>query len=250
MPDRPEPYRTTVVRTERLSPHMVRVVVTGPGLDAYPDDGFSDRYAKLIFERDGKPVYRTYTIRAIDHAAAELTIDFVTHGDAGIAGPWATAAQPGDELVVTPPGGAYRPLAEVDHHLLLGDAAALPAIAAALEDMPAGARATVIVQVPGPADQLPLPTPATADVTWLHSEDPDDLVAAVAALDWPAGRVQAFVHGELRAVRAIRSHLADRDVARDLLSLSGYWRRGKDEDGFQAEKHELAAADRAAGTRA
>jgi hypothetical protein len=30
-----------------------------------------------------------------------------------------------------------------------------------------------------------------------------------------------------------------------LLSLSGYWRRGKDEDGFQAEKAEDAARERA-----
>jgi NADPH-dependent ferric siderophore reductase len=268
MPDSPQPavYRTTVVRTERLTPHMVRVVVTGAGLDAYPDSGFSDRYAKLIFPKAGVtypadmdfaeirstlppeqwPVYRTYTIRAVDHAAAELTIDFVTHGDAGVAAPWAAAARPGDELLVTPPGGAYRPLPEADHHLLAGDASALPAIASALEDMPPGAPATVLVQVHGPEDEIPLPTPAAAEVTWLHSDDPDDLVAAVRAVDWPAGRVQLFVHGELHAVRAIRADLRDRTVERELVSLSGYWRRGKDEDGFQAEKRQLAQQDQAA----
>jgi NADPH-dependent ferric siderophore reductase len=266
MPDLPPVFRTTVVRTERLTPHMVRVVVTGPELDAFPDSGFSDRYVKLIFPRPGVtypadmayaeirstlppeqwPVYRTYTIRAIDPERAELTIDFVTHGDSGIAAPWAAAAQPGDELIMTPPGGAYVPSPEVDHHLLVGDASALPAIASALEDMPAGARATVIVQVPGADDEIPLPTPAAADITWLHSEDPTAVVDAVTALTWPAGRVQLFVHGELHAVRAIRKGLAGRGVERELVSLSGYWRQGKDEDGFQAEKHELAAADRAA----
>ncbi|HEV7722205.1 MAG TPA: siderophore-interacting protein [Iamia sp.] len=268
MTDRPLPvvYRTTVVRTERLTPHMVRVVVTGPGLDAFPDGGFSDRYVKLIFPRPGVtypedmdpaairaslppeqwPVYRTYTIRTIDPRRAELTIDFVTHGDEGVAAPWAAAARPGDELVLTPPGGAYRPSPEVDHHLLVGDAAALPAIASALEDMPPSAAATAIVQVGGPADEILLPTPAEARITWLHSEDPDALVAAVEALEWPAGRVQLFVHGELRAVRAIQKGLAGRGVERELVSLSGYWRRGQDEDGFQAEKRELTAADRAA----
>lgn len=272
MPDRPQPavFRTTVVRTERLTPHMVRVVVTGPGLEAFPDSGFSDRYVKLIFPRPGVtypadmddaeirstlppeqwPVYRTYTIRAIDPEAAELTIDFVTHGDSGVAAPWAAAAQPGDELVMTPPGGAYRPGSDADHHLLVGDAAALPAIASALEGMPPGAPATVVVQVHGPEDEIPLPTPAVASITWLHSDDPDDLVAAFRALDWPAGRVQLFVHGELRAVRAIRGELADKGVERELVSLSGYWRRGKDEDGFQAEKRELTAADRAAAEAA
>lgn len=268
MTDRPLPavFRTTVVRTERLTPRLVRVVLTGPELDAFPDNGFSDRYVKLIFPRPGVtypadmsyaeiratlppeqwPVYRTYTIRSIDRERAELAIDFVTHGDRGVAAPWAAAARPGDELVMTPPGGAYVPLPEADHHVLVGDAAALPAIASALEDMPAGARATVVVQVSGPADEIPLPTPADAAVTWLHSDDPADLVTAFAGLAWPAGRVQLFVHGELHAVRAIRTGLADRAVERELVSLSGYWRQGKDEDGFQAEKHELAAADRAA----
>lgn len=270
MADTPLPsvFRTRVVRTERLAPHLVRVVVTGDEVHRFPDNGMSDRYVKLIFLRpdveypadldfaairatlppEAWPVYRTYTIRAIDPDRAELTIDFVTHGDAGVAAPWAAAARPGDELLVTPPGGAYVPSPDADHHLLVGDGAALPAIASALEDLPPGADATVLVQVPTPADEIPL---APADgagsvvVTWLHSEDPDDLVAAVAGLALPAGRVQAFVHGELRAVRAIRRDLVDRGIDLDLLSLSGYWRRGKDEDGFQAEKRELAAADRA-----
>ena len=270
MPDRPAPsvYRTAVVRTERLGPHMVRVVVTGEGLDAYPDSGFSDRYAKLIFPRPGVaypedmdaaeiratlppeqwPAYRTYTIRRIDHTAAELTIDVVTHGGEGVAAPWAEAAQPGDELVLTGPGGAYVPSPEVDHHLLAGDASALPAIAASLEVLPEGATATVVIQVHGPEDEVPLPTPGFAEVSWVYGDDPDDLAAAVRALALPPVRIQAFVHGELHAVRSLRGHLVtERGIAREDLSLSGYWRRGKDEDGFQAEKRELSAADTAAG---
>lgn len=30
--------------------------------------------------------------------ALELTLDFAVHGDAGVAGPWAATARPGDEL--------------------------------------------------------------------------------------------------------------------------------------------------------
>ena len=44
-------------------------------------------------------------------------------------------------------------------------------------------------------------------------------------------------------MKQLRRHLLDeRGIRKDLLSISGYWRRGKDEDGWQAEK----AADRAA----
>ncbi|QXC60904.1 siderophore-interacting protein [Aquihabitans sp. G128] len=49
--------------------------------------------------------------------------------------------------------------------------------------------------------------------------------------------MQCFVHGELGMVRELKPFLAqERQVPRELLSVSGYWRRGKDEDGFQVEK--------------
>ena len=49
------------------------------------------------------------------------------------------------------------------------------------------------------------------------------------------------MHGETGAVKQLRAHLLDeRGVDRDLLSISGYWRRGADEDRFQAEKRAAA----------
>ena len=265
---RPGPTRLTVLRTERLTPHMVRVVLGGDGFDDIRDNGFTDAYLKLVFPRPGvelpepldlratranlppeqRPVVRTYTMRSFDPVARELAVDFVLHGDdghdghAGVAAPWAEAAQPGDTLLVAGPGGAYTPRHDVDWHLLVGDDAALPAIASALEAMPPDVTAVVVVEVDGPADELPLVSPATMELTWLHRSTPgysaeNGLLDAVRKLDFRPGTVQAFVHGELAAIRRLRPHLREeRQVPADLLSLSGYWRRGKDEDGFQAEK--------------
>lgn len=262
---RPAPTKLTVLRTERLTPHMVRVVLGGDGFDNFTDNGFTDAYVKLVFPRPGvelpepldmqaaranlppeqRPVVRTYTMRSFDSVTRELAIDFVLHGDdghAGVAAPWAEAAQPGDTVLVAGPGGAYTPRHDVDWHLLVGDDAALPAIASALEAMPPGVTAVVLVEVDGPDDELPLVSPAAMELTWLHRSTPgydavDGLLNAVQALDFRPGAVQAFVHGELASIRRLRPHLRDvRKVPADLLSLSGYWRRGKDEDGFQAEK--------------
>ncbi len=61
------------------------------------------------FPQSDWPVVRTYTVRAWDATRHELTIDFVVHGDHGIAGPWAASAQPGDRIFLTGPGGAYAP---------------------------------------------------------------------------------------------------------------------------------------------
>jgi len=262
------PRRTTTLqvrRTERLTPHMIRVVAGGDDLAAFPDTEYTDRYVKILFPRadvaypqpfdldavraelprDQWPALRTYTVRAFDPAAGELTIDFVHHGDVGLAGPWAAGAQPGDPLLLLGPGGAYAPDPTADWHLLVGDESALPAIGAALERVPAGVPVHALVEVDGPADEQHLTTPGRLDLRWIHRDParPEQLVEAVAALTFPAGRVHAFVHGEAGAVRALRRHLLDeRGVPRDDLSVSGYWRRGDDEEGFRVFKQAERAA--------
>ena len=42
--------------------------------------------------RGGQPTVRTYTVRKVDTECREISIDFVVHGDHGVAGPWAAAA--------------------------------------------------------------------------------------------------------------------------------------------------------------
>lgn len=266
--------RTTTLeirRTERLTPHMIRVIAGGGDIGQFPDTPHTDRYVKILFPRAGVaypepfdmervraelpreqwPAVRTYTVRAFDPTAGELTIDFVHHGEEGVAGPWAAGARPGDVLRLNGPGGAYAPDAEADWHLVAGDESALPAIGAALEQVPAGRPVVAVLEVGGPDDELVLATPGTLDVRWLHRDParPEQLVDAVRATSFPAGRVHAFVHGEAGFVKALRRHLLDeRGVDRADLSISGYWRRGRDEDGWQADKRAERAAEEAAAS--
>ena len=192
------------------------------------------------------PRIRTYTIRSLDHAAGELTIDFVVHGSAGVAGPWAADARPGDEIVMLGPGGSYSPADDVDAHVMIGDESVLPAIAVACERVKPDVPVHVFVEVDGPADEVALRSLGDLHVHWIHRESGGDLVAAVRAAPWPAGRVQAFVHGETTAVRALRPHvLGERGVPASLLSISGYWRRGAEAEVFQAEKQAELSGDTA-----
>jgi NADPH-dependent ferric siderophore reductase len=262
MADRPQAKgkpatRVQVLRTERLTPHMIRIVAGGDGITAFTPNGCTDAYVKVVFRKPGVdypepfdmqtvraelpreqwPVLRTYTVRYHDEQAGELALDFVHHGDAGVAGPWAVNARPGDELILLGPGGAYAPSAEVDWHLLVGDESALPAIGASLEAMPPGVPAQVVVLVENEAERQPLVTKADAQVRWLHRSAGDDIVATVRALDLPGGTGQAFVHGEAGFVRELRRHLLDeRGVHKDLLSISGYWRRGRTDEEWRVEK--------------
>lgn len=255
--------RLQVVRTEWLTPHMVRVVASGPGFADFVNNEFTDRYVKLLFlhpdarypnpmdlaevratmPREHWPVTRTYTIRYVDPAAGELAFDVVIHGDEGLAAPWAAAARPGDDVQFFGPSGAYSPSPHADWHLLAGDEAALPAIAAALEVIPAAKPVRVVIEVADATEEQPLPTKAAASVTWLHRDGvhPGDatprLIEAIKAVSWLPGTPHVFVHGESALVRGLRQYfLDDRRVSRDLLSLSGYWRAGLVEDDFQTWK--------------
>lgn len=251
-----------VVRKERLSPHMVRVVAGGQGLAEFVAKDATDMYVKIHFLQPGVdyaepvdvfalresmpreqwPATRTYTVRWVDLAAAEIAIDFVVHGDSGLAGPWAEAAAPGDRIIFSGPGGAYRPNPEADWYLFAGDEAALPAIAAAVESLPADASGHAYLEVDTAADIQPLAAPAAVEVTWLFREGATPaestlLADAVANGPWPAGDVDAFVHGEREYMKALRDVLfKQRGLPRSQVSLSGYWAYGRTEDYFQAEK--------------
>lgn len=255
-----------VVRTEWVTPALVRVVLGGPGLDGFALPAATDTYVNAAFPPAGapygpvfdpravrdvepalRPRRRRYTVRSWQPDTGELALDFVVHGDAGVAGPWAAAVKPGDVLVFEGPGGGYRPDPEADWHLMVGDESALPAIAVSLEALPAGARALVRLVCDGPDHEVPLPTAAEADVGWLHrSGTPDDadlLGAAVRAANFPAGRVHAFVHGEADEIRALRRHLlSDRGLTRADMSCSPYWRRDMTDESWRSIKGEFVAA--------
>lgn len=180
-------------------------------------------------------------MRSFDRAERRIAIDFVVHGDEGLAGPWARRAQPGDTVTIMGPGGAYSPDPAAAWHLLAGDLSAVPAIAAALEALPAGARGAAILEVESDADRIALTAPSGVDVRWAVNPDVADvdfLARQVAVADWPADRAttHVFVHGERESIKAIRKVLRELQVPRERLSISGYWARGRAEDAFQAEK--------------
>jgi NADPH-dependent ferric siderophore reductase len=234
------PRTVHVEAVERLTPRMIRIVFGGDLAD-FGAGEFTDHYVKLRFPSHT----RTYTVREWD--GERLTIDFVVHGDEGVAGPWAAGARPGDELELRGPGGAYAPDPAADWHLMVGDSAVIPAIAASLERIPAGVPVHVLIAVDGPEEEQPLSTPGDLHLRWLP--DDDALVAAVADLEFPNGNVHAFVHGEASAVRELRRHLlVDRGLPREALSVSGYWKRTRTEEGWREDKAEwnrLVEADTA-----
>lgn len=271
-----------VTRTEWITAHMVRVHLGGPGFAEFDAGDDTDSYIKIIFGRPGveypepfdldrirsefaaddQPAVRTYTVRSVDTERQEIAVDFVVHGISGVAGPWAASAQPGDVVRFNGPGSGYRPDPAAPWHLMASDEAGLPALASALEALPDTAIAKVFIEVAGPEDELALTAPSGADITWIHrgagSDEADDavagdnapVIAAVRAAEWLDGEPQVFIHGEAQAVmHNLRRYVRkERGVSAGNASISGYWRRGRTEDGFRQWKAELRKEEEKAGS--
>ncbi|HEU5030044.1 MAG TPA: siderophore-interacting protein [Spirillospora sp.] len=255
-----------VLRTAPLGPSMVRVTFGGTCLDGGPggfatggrdqrfkiflphphqdapvmpadwlaDTWFADWRALDPAERG---IMRSYTVRA--QRPGELDVDFALHpgGTSGPASRWASAARPGDRVVVLGPTGPdnggcdFRP-PPGRPVVIAGDLTALPAIAGNLAWLPAGTPARVFVETPHPGDRQDLPSDADADIGWVAA---GGLLDAVRGASVPDG-AYAWIAGESATVKALRRHLVnERGLHRRDVTFTGYWRRGATEEDLLAE---------------
>lgn len=240
--------RLTVQTVTRLTPHMIRIRLSGdmagfvslgfadhlkvllpaPGQSAVAEPEFTEMGPK--FPDGQRPMMRDYTPRAWDVAAGWLDLDFALH-ETGPATLWARDARSGDTLAIAGPRGSLIVPLDCDHYLLVGDETALPAISRRLEELPAGVRATAIIEVDSREEEQTLDCKADLDLVWLHRNGaeaglPDRLVPAVRALQLD-GTVQAWCACESLVARAVRQILAEeKQVEKSRIRASGYWRRG------------------------
>lgn len=244
-----------VQRVEDLSPHMRRVVLGGPGLDAHERNGVAippfrstgfDDDVKIIvpdpvtglcpipepqpggtvaWTEESVALARTYTVRSVDPETGEIAMDFVLHGT-GLASGWARRVTPGESVYVAGPKASTAAPTDVDWMLLAGDDTALPAIARALEDLPRGTRVHAVVEVATAADRIELRSDADVSLTWAVRENGEDLVSAVQGIEWWPGEAFAWVAGEALGIKPLRRWLREeRGVTREHTDISGYWRR-------------------------
>ncbi|MFJ2979580.1 MULTISPECIES: siderophore-interacting protein [unclassified Curtobacterium] len=193
-------FSVRVAAVTSLTPHFVRVTLTGDALAEFSSVGLDQRI-KIVLPipghgftdlPDGEDWYgawralpdavrnplRTYTVRSFRPDARELDIDFVAHGDTGPASRWVSACRVGDELRIVGPAVPSSPAelptgaAEFDpgaanRILLAGDETAAPAICAILEALDVATVGHVFIEVPTDADRLPVSAPAGVEVRWI-----------------------------------------------------------------------------------
>jgi NADPH-dependent ferric siderophore reductase len=242
--------RLTVASVETLSPQMKRIVVQGTELEGFTSPGFDD-HLKLVPPLPGealrvpevtsegvvwfepRPAMRDYTPRAYDPESQSLTIDFAV-GHGGPATAWAEQAKPGDEIGIGGPRGSMIVPVEFATHLLIGDEAALPAIARRLEDLPAEVSAVAVIEVEDKAGELALTSAANLKIIWVHrqGETRGEGTALSAAAVKAAGELDAsdayvWAACESSVARALRPRLlAANSFNPKWMKVAGYWRRG------------------------
>jgi NADPH-dependent ferric siderophore reductase len=240
-----------VTRVQALTPHLIRVTLTGEALDDFVSASFDD-HIKVFFPEPGKdkpevpvagpegpvfdpdkprPVARDFTPRRYDPEARELDIEFALH-EAGPATAWATQAKVGQYLGIGGPRGSFVIPPHFDWHLFVGDETALPAIARRLEELPAGTRAATVIEVADPSARIEFETKADLYAEWRYREDaahPDGgaLLLALREMFLPDGEGYVWAAGEATLMRAVRQLLCvERGIDKRRIRASAYWKRG------------------------
>jgi NADPH-dependent ferric siderophore reductase len=260
--DRPRTHRSgrrepppfvpvTVARTERVSPRLIRVTLTGPDLDRLvieqpaasvrvllPSPGERDLVVprwngnEYLLPDGRRPAIRTFT-PGLDRRGGELDISIVIHGG-GLASEWADAAVGAEPAAVSGPRRGYGVDHDAPGFLVAGDETAIPAIGQVLAALPRGALVQVVIEVADPSAEIDLPAHPGVSIRWVPlppgGSPGDVLVAQVQSADIPpASRVWAA--GEAAAMQRIRRHLfVERGLPRGNIAVRGYWKYGRTGD--------------------
>ncbi len=243
-----------VIRTERISPHFIRVTLGGEGLDAFPLHGYDHWFRLFLPQESGeasfalpnrmdtlgylrylrmpgstRPHMRSYTVRELRPRVGELDVDFVVHGDEGVATRWAQRAEPGMRVAMLDQGRGYDIPDGTEAHLLAGDETALPAIAGILRDLPRDARGEAWIELSDAADAQDTGAPEGVTVHWIvrpaGSRPGATVLAAVRGAPLPAGRLAAYLAGEQALPAALRRWLVNEHrIPKAAITFQGYWR--------------------------
>ncbi|MBK0079815.1 siderophore-interacting protein [Kosakonia sp. S58] len=231
-------FNVQLARKTEISPSLLSLVFSGPEVAQMKSDSPDQRIKMLFPSEDGtlpslsgdvqwyqavqsmekarRPVVRTYTLRHVDPASQEVTVEFVRHGVEGPASAWAINAAPGDAIQIVAPNAAHEadsggyewtPPLGLRNALIVADETALPAARGILERLAAQAnppRVQAFFEVPEAGDCVDLSAFSFAQITWLprnphgasHGECLIDAVKHAARVPESAHHVQVQEEGD------------------------------------------------------
>ena len=242
-----EVRRVEVLRTELMTPRMMRLTLGGPELARVHTYAADDHVRVVYAHEDGSrtdpvpndrqmldwprpmPPTRQYTIRRHDAESRELDLDIVVH-EGGVGSAWATSAAPGDPVVIAGPPGAKTFAHTHRHYVFAVDPTALPAVGRWLDEADwledAGATALVLVDHDHPEETgYPLTERPGVEVRWLSRAEGSHLADEVIARtpEMAPEEVFLFAAGETTDLKPLRAWTKMHGYAS---LITGYWKRG------------------------
>jgi NADPH-dependent ferric siderophore reductase len=244
-------FVSNVAEITDRSPNVREIVFEG-GLDTFASLG-GDQFVYLMVRQPGGadvpadhtmsaqlaadpmtgPIGAYYTVRGWDRRAHRITLWMVRHGRRGSVGSWVDRCTIGERVALWGPRAGFGARPAAGSWLFVADESGFGAVAALLDELPAGASARVFVETVDAGHEVELPLRDGVTVTWLH-RGPDEagtgerLLGAVRELDRATDTARglvAFGAGESAQMTKIRHHLRRhiRLPAADI-SVTGYWR--------------------------
>ncbi|AAW87893.1 vulnibactin utilization protein ViuB [Aliivibrio fischeri ES114] len=263
MSNKPSPRVLTVLKSVQFTSNMQRITFKAEDLSDFNMES-EGGYIKLLFNDNGgtdlsgipdgtRPMMRTYTVRNLRKEQNELDVDFVRHHHAnaamtsetgGFASAWAQNAVNGDTISIAGPGSIKGLNAEADWFFLVADMTALPALSAKLEALPTTAIGYAVIEINHSSDKQDLAKPQGIELVWVIKSDEKGLTDTVRSQEWKAGRVAVWSACEFNNMRALRTYFRnEKEVDKDDLYISSYWKEGCTEDGHKVAKHEDQLAE-------
>jgi len=253
--NKPKTTQLSVTKSVRITPNMQRITLQGHGLNNFPSD-CEGSYIKLLFDQRGttdlttlqpdeRPVMRTYTISRFFPSSQTIDVDFVRHEtcdlNCGFAGRWAMNVNIGDTINIAGPGNSSLLNTTADWYFMVGDMTSLPALSAKLRTISARAKGYVVIKIIEQSDIQHIAIPSNMQVIW--TTDNDSMLSHVTSLPWLDGDVSVWVACEFDMMRAMRNFFRnEKEVAKDNIYISSYWKKGVSEDGHKIIKRQDAAS--------
>lgn len=259
------PRYISVQKIEQLSPHLRRIY--------FSSDDFSDlsvhqngAHIKLFFPEQAhlipllpkrtaqgkifwpqakKPMTRTYTIRNFFEKAQLLVVDFVMHGDGGVAAHWANHAKIGNVIGLAGPGGPRRFNSNADYWIFIGDLSSLAMISASLEQLPEHAQGQIWIEIEDQADKICFAYPNAMQINWIIKDQNTEtkILKALRCYDWTSKVISVSLAGEHSRVLTLRNFLLkDIQLSKSYLYAVPYWKETENEESYHEERHQFIDA--------
>ncbi|QAV69172.1 siderophore-interacting protein [Salinibacterium sp. UTAS2018] len=241
----------TVSAVSHPTPSIARITLTGDELDGFVSGGPTD-HVKVFFPDpatgiltpptvtadgfkragDSKVIYRDYTPLGFrsDGVRHELDLDFVAHGDEGVASAWAAHASVGDPIMIAGPRGSRFLPQGATHVILIADETALPSASRWIDMLPTSVRITALFDVADESMEAYFSDELKARMTaqWFYRrEGLGQLDAALRSLGEIGESTFVFMAGEAATLVPLRRYLRrELGLPKKQVTADGYWRRG------------------------